>query len=143
MGNPSTVVGCKTGMPIGSPDGSNHLEGWEGLHEEDEIDRPIFSPLNQQFLLRGSRLCLKAKTRTPILTHDVQNVVSYLGGGDGALFGVRLQYLQHGLQLVQSAVLTLLTDELTAHRLENTRKLTTVSFPAPSPPPPTPNLCLC
>lgn len=80
-----------------------------------EIDLSIFSLLNQ---LGGSQLCLKAKTRTPILTHNVQNVVSYLSRGDGALFGVRLQYLEHGLQLVQSTVLTLLADELTAHRLE-------------------------
>lgn len=52
------------------------------------------------------------------LTHDVQDVVSYLSRSDGALLGVSLQDLQHGLQLVQSAVLTLLTDELSTHRLE-------------------------
>lgn len=57
-------------------------------------------------------------------THDVQDVVSYLSGSDGALFGVRLQYLKHGLQLVQSAVLTLFADELSTHRLENTHTYT-------------------
>lgn len=56
------------------------------------------------------------------LTHDVQDVVSYLSGSDGALFGVCLQYFKHGLQLAQGAVLTLLTDELATHRLENTHK---------------------
>lgn len=56
------------------------------------------------------------------LTHDIQDVVSYLSGSDSALFGVSLQYLKHGLQLVQSAVLTLLTDELPTHRLENTQQ---------------------
>lgn len=55
------------------------------------------------------------------LTHDVEDIVSDLGGSDCALFGVSLQYLQHGLQLAQRAVLTLLTDELTALGLENTR----------------------
>lgn len=60
---------------------------------------------------------------SPPLTHDVQNVVRYLGGCDGALFGVRLQDLQHGLQLVQSTVLTLLADELPTHRLEDTPQI--------------------
>lgn len=55
------------------------------------------------------------------LTHDVQDVVSYLSRSDGALLGVSLQDIQHGLQLVQGAVLTLLTDELSTHRLENTQ----------------------
>lgn len=56
------------------------------------------------------------------LTHDVQDVVSYLSGSDSALLGVSLQNLQHGLQLVQSAVLTLLTDEPATHRLGNTHR---------------------
>lgn len=56
--------------------------------------------------------------RTGILTHDVENVVGYLSGRDGALFGVSLQYLKHGLQLVQGAVLTLLADKLATHSLE-------------------------
>lgn len=70
-------------------------------------------------LKRGSEL---------FLTHDVQDVVSYLSGSDGALFGVILKYLKHGLQLVQSAVLTLLTDELSTHRLETTHKRSFVCF---------------
>lgn len=63
---------------------------------------------------------LTERQQTLFLTHDVQDVVSYQSGSDGALFGVTLQYLEHGLQLVQGAVLTLLTDELSTHRLKNT-----------------------
>lgn len=59
------------------------------------------------------------RQQTLFLTHNVQDVVSYQSGSDGALFGVTLQYLEHGLQLVQGAVLTLLTDELSTHRLKN------------------------
>lgn len=53
-----------------------------------------------------------------VLTHDVQDVVSYFSRSDDALLCVCLQNVQHGLQLVQSAVLTLLTDELSTYRLE-------------------------
>lgn len=53
-----------------------------------------------------------------VLTHDVQDVVSDFSRSDDALLGVCLQNVQHGLQLVQSAVLTLLTDELSTYRLE-------------------------
>lgn len=40
---------------------------------------------------------LQVTQKTPSLTHDVQDVVRYLSGSDGALLGVRLQYLKHGL----------------------------------------------
>lgn len=62
------------------------------------------------------------------LTHDVQDVVSYLCGSDGALFGVSLKNLKHGLQFVQSAVLTLLADELPTHRLEATQEFICLLF---------------
>lgn len=61
--------------------------------------------------------------QTFTLTHDVQDVVGYLSGSDSALLGVSLQDLQHGLQLVQSAVLTLLAYELPTDRLENKHTL--------------------
>lgn len=58
------------------------------------------------------------------LTHDVQDVVSDFSGCDGALLGVHLQNLQHGLQFVQRAVLTLLADELSTYSLKRTCTVT-------------------
>jgi len=79
--------------------------------------------------LKDVLLCPETQKTWP-LTHDVQDVVGDLRGGDGALFGVRLQDLEHGLQLVQGAVLTLLADELSTHRLgkKNTYNLSFVCF---------------
>ncbi len=75
-------------------------------------------------------MCLQK--RKLVLTHNVQDVVGYLSGSDGALFGVSLKDLEHGLQLVQSAVLTFLADEFSTHRLKNTHNL---HFPSPTFPP--------